>query len=188
MVPVCRYTVKPLLVLATHRRQNCHVALTESARRQELGDLRWCLLTRSQDQQPYIRLDERDHLFHRPAMHRQGLQIRHAPAHTGRGQLERRYLRVVRNFVRWNAPPDPRADREPQRVPRRQHDNPFAAPRLQFTDQRIEGRGPFQHLRHIIRRQYVVAPTTYDDFGRLDNRAGGGGQAVQPVLADTNDM
>ena len=126
--------------------------------------------------------------MHGATMNGESLDIGHRPAHPGGGKLEGRELRVVDDLAGRYRAPDAGTDAEPQRVTCGEHDNPLTTQENQLIYQGIERTGPGQTTGGHTVGQGVVAIAADDDFGSFDNGARGGGQAVETVLADADDM
>ena len=121
-------------------------------------------------------------------MHGESFHISKAPAHTGRGQLKGADLGMIGNLIGRNAAPDSRANAEPQRITRGQNHHPPPSEGAQQTDQRIKGRGPGDALGGDISRKLMMPVATDNNLCGLQHSAGGRGQPVDAIFADTHDM
>ena len=124
MGPVAGGAVEPRLVRAAHVGEHASSRLSpkpRSARKRAI--CAGVSAAGGEDEQPRVGLDEGDHLLDRAAVHGEGFDIGHRPAHPRRGELEGRELRVIGDLGRR------RSRGRSARRPRTTADRRWRAPR-----------------------------------------------------------
>jgi len=126
-------------------------------------------------------------------MHREGFGVRKAPSHAGGGHLKRAELRVEgdllwRDMVGVFRVDDARAHAEPERIAGGENNDAAALVGLEGFDQRIKGRWPFYALGSGYTHQLMMPVAADDHLGAFDQRARGGRQPRETILANSDDM
>ena len=162
-------------------------ARPEPALGQQRRRLRRRIAVPAQHQHSHIGGDGEVEVGERPPMHGQGFHIGQRPHHPRGGKAEGPGIRQHGDLGRIEPPGQVGAGAVVHRIAGRQHDHPTAAPLGDLVQRRLEASGPGQALGGGLGDHRLMTVAADQEFGGVDQGAGGRAQAAEAVVANADD-